>query len=136
MATPFAIKAKEARKLVGAMMKGVRRPKYGNRKVLMDGVEHASKKQGLRWVRLRQDERDGKIRNLRREVPYRLEVNGDLICKYIADHVYEIPLENVGGGWTETVVEDVKSPITRKNRAYRIKVKLMAAIYGIKIREV
>jgi len=114
----------------------VKRSKYGNTKVVMDGVKHASKKQGLRWVVLRQMEREGKIKNLRREVPYRLEVNGKLICKYIADHVYEEPLIRIGGGWTELVVEDVKSEITRKDRVYRIKRKLMAAIHGIDIKEV
>jgi hypothetical protein len=113
-----------------------KRSKYGNTKVVMDGVKHASKKQGLRWVVLRQMEREGRIKNLRREVTYRLEVNGKLICKYIADHVYEEPLKLVGGGWTELVVEDVKSPATRKNRVYRIKRKLMAAIHGIDIKEV
>lgn len=126
--------AKEASEEL-SKISGKRRPKYGNKKVVYDGVEHSSKKQGLRWVVLRQWEREGKIKNLRREVPYRLEVNGFLVCKYVADHVYERPLEKVGGGWTETVVEDVKSLITRKNRAYRIKVKLMKAIHGIEIHE-
>lgn len=111
------------------------RSKYGNKKVVMDGVSHASKKQGLRWVLLRQMEREGKIKNLRREVPYRLEVNGHLICKYVADHVYETFGDQIPGTWWP-VVEDVKSEITRKNRAYRIKRKLMAAIHDIDILEV
>jgi hypothetical protein len=105
-----------------------KRSKYGNKKVVLDGVTHASQKQGLRWVLLRQWERDGKIKDLQREVTYRLEVNGKLVCKYIADHVY----------WNGAakIVEDVKSEITRKNRAYRIKLKLMRAIHGIEIQEV
>lgn len=117
----------------------LKRSKYGNAKTILDGVMHSSKKQGMRWVLLRQWEREGKIRNLRREVPYRLEVNGKLICKYVADHVYETVDHDFCGvnvTMTETVVEDVKSPITRKNRAYRIKVKLMAAIHGITVKEV
>ena len=129
------ITAEEAREEI-SKINGKRRPKYGN-KVVYDGVEHSTKKQGLRWVVLRQWEREGKIKNLRREVPYRLEVNGVLVCKYVADHVYEIfrKLEHIGiSGW-DVVVEDVKSPITRKNRAYRIKVKLMRAIHGIDIQE-
>lgn len=111
-----------------------RRSKYRNiRTRSHDGVEHASRKQSVRWVLLTQQQRLGEIRNLRREVPYRLEVNGQLICKYVADHVYEEPIDEIG--WAE-VVEDVKSDITRKNRAYRIKVKLLKALLGIEIREV
>lgn len=116
-----------------------KRSKFGNKKTVLDGVEHASQKQGLRWVLLRQMERDGKIWNLEREKEYRLEVNGKLVCKYVADHVYEeaVPPKHDGAtGFYRTVVEDVKSPITRKNRAYRIKLKLMRAIHNIDIREV
>ena len=116
-----------------------KRSKYGNKKTVLGGVEHASGKQGMRWILLRQMEREGKIANLRREVPYRLEVNGKLVCKYVADHVYdEIDHDFCGVNVTlkTPVVEDVKSPITRKNRAYRIKLKLMKAVHNIDIREV
>lgn len=123
---PSHMTAAEARKTLGKFFK---RTKYGNKKTkTADGIDHASKKQGVRWVYLRQLEREGKIQNLRREVTYRLEVNGILVCKYIADHVYEQD--------GATIVEDVKSAITRKNRAYRIKLKLMAACHGIAIKEV
>jgi len=110
--------------------------KYKNKKTTTaDGIEHASAKQGMRWVRLCQDQRDGKIRNLEREKTFRLEVNGHLVCKYIADHVYEVFGSELPGLWTK-VVEDVKSPITRKKRDYRIKFKLMQAIHDITIQEV
>ena len=112
-----------------------KRSKFGNVKTTSaDGISHASKKQSMRWVLLRQLEREGKIRNLRREVTYRLEVNGQLICKYIADHVYVVvgyrPFQDV------EVVEDVKSTATSKDRVYRIKCKLMLACHGITIKEV
>jgi hypothetical protein len=38
-----------------------------------------------------------------------------------------------GGG---RVVEDVKSPVTRRLPVYRLKRRLLAALYGIVIREV
>lgn len=117
-----------------------RKPKYGNVEVTTrGGVKHASGKQARRWLELEQAQKCGEIRKLRREVPYRLEVNGRLVCKYIADHVYERAQHDFCGVnvtvWDE-VVEDVKSPITKKNRAYRIKLKLMRAIHGIEIKEV
>lgn len=48
-------------------------------------------------------------------------------CHYVADFVYT---EN-----SKLIVEDVKSPITRKNKEYIIKKKLMLYLHGIKIRE-
>ena len=49
--------------------------------------------------------------------------------KYIADFVYT----DAGG---KTVVEDVKSPATRKKESYVLKRKLMLYIHNIKILEV
>lgn len=132
-----ALEARQMVKLLhGKAKPQAKRSKYGNVKTTTaDGIKHDSKKESLRWVLLRQRERDGEIRNLRRQVTYRFEINGHRICKYVPDFVYEVFGEELPGLWT-TVVEDVKSPITRKNRAYRIKVKLMAAIHGIQVREV
>ena len=54
-------------------------------------------------------------------------MNGQLICKYIADFVYD----DLDAGCE--AVEDSKGFRTRD---YRIKAKLMLACRGIKIREV
>jgi hypothetical protein len=69
-----------------------------------------------------------RIRNLQRQVPYRLEVGGKLVCKYIADFVYE---EYVGAEW-KPVVADAKGYPTPM---YKLKKKLMLACLGIEIRE-
>lgn len=114
---------------VSPTVKVNKRPKYGNRKVTdANGDEHASTKQFRRWQELQLRERAGEIRHLRREVPFALVVSGVLVCTYIADHVFE--------EGAATIVEDVKSPQTRKKPEYRIKLKLMQAIHGIQIREV
>ena len=106
-----------------------KRPKYGNRKVTdAEGNEHASTKQFRRWQVLELRQRAGEIRSLRREVPYALVVNGVLICRYIADHVYE--------EGAATIVEDVKSEATRGIQLYRVKKLLMKACHNIDIREV
>lgn len=102
--------------------------KYGNRKVVADGLKHDSTKEFNRWQVLGQRERAGEIRSLRRQVPYALVINGVLVCQYIADFVYS--------EGEATIVEDVKSPITRTKPEYRIKLKLMQAIHNIQIREV
>jgi len=134
---PEHMTAKEARKVLGKFFvtaKPKKKSKYKNvRTKTDDGISHASKKQGTRWVYLRQMEREGKIRDLRREVKYSLDVNGVHICDYRADHVYEEP--SVNGIWRE-VVEDVKSVFTVKKREYIHKRNLMLACHGIAIREI
>lgn len=102
--------------------------KYGNRKVEVDGITFDSKKEAERYVVLREMEKNGHIRGLKLQEWFRLEVNGQLVCFYVADFVYEM-----NGG---LVVEDVKSEFTRKNPVYRIKKKLMKAVHGIEIQEV
>jgi hypothetical protein len=59
-------------------------------------------------------------------VSYKLEINGILICTYIADLVYWRT------GKPKEIVEDVKGVRTPE---YKIKKKLMKAIYGIDIFE-
>ena len=103
------------------------RGKYGNRKTVVDGITFDSAKEAARWQELSMLERGNAIHDLEYQVKYPLVVNGVKIASYVADFRY----------WQEEtlIVEDVKSEATRKNRAYRIKVKLMAACYGITIRE-
>jgi hypothetical protein len=106
-----------------------KRPKYGNRKVTdAEGNVHDSTKEYRRWCELQLRERAGEITRLRRQVPFAMVVNGILVCQYIADVVYD--------EGQATIVEDCKSPQTRKLAAFAIKRKLMQAIHGIEVREV
>jgi len=102
--------------------------KYRNRRVYVDGQTFDSKKECDRWRYLCMAQQAGEIKDLKRQVKFELNVNGQRICSYIADHTY------VRKG--VCVVEDVKSPATRKNRAYRIKAKLLKAVFGVEIFEV
>ena len=99
---------------------------------MADGIVFPSKLEARRYLILREMERDGLIADLRvsanpehkKQLTWKLEVEGSLICKYIADFSY-----------TErgaTVVEDSKGKVTP---VYRLKAKLMKAIHGITIRE-
>ena len=89
-----------------------------------------SKKESKRAQALRLLERAGEVSHLEEQVTFELipKQEGERAVKYIADFVYHIP-----GG--HTVVEDVKSPITRKNPDYIIKRKLMKFIHGITVLE-
>lgn len=104
--------------------------KYRNKPVSVDGEHFASRKELRRWRELELLQRAGKISQLRRQPRYKLIVAGQLICAYVADADY---LDVESG---VLIVEDVKSPVTRKHPVYRIKKKLMAACHRIEVKEV
>ena len=109
----------------------VRKPsKYHNQKTkTIDGIEHDSKKEALRWMELQMLQRAGEISDLRRQVTFELipKQVGERACNYIADFVY------VDNKTNRTVVEDAKGVRTD---VYKIKKKLMLWRYGIRIKEV
>lgn len=120
--------------------KGVEKPKrskYGNHKVVVDGIMFDSKKEADRWNELKTLQQYGVIRDLNRQVSFELipsqkDENNRVIeraCTYKADFVYT----DVKTG--ERVVEDVKSKAT-KTAVYKIKKKLMLHVHGIRIKEV
>lgn len=115
-------------KIMGSVDKEKKKSKYGNKKVIVDRIEFDSKKEANRYFELKILKLSGEITNLQLQVEYKFEVGGKKIASYFADFVYE---EN-----GKTIVEDVKSSATRKIATYRIKNKLMLALYGIEIKEV
>lgn len=106
--------------------------KYGNRKVIRDGIEFDSIKECQRYCELKLMQRAGVISDLQLQVPFELiptqRIDGKLAEKavnYIADFVYKQD--------GAQVVEDTKG---YKTPEYIIKRKLMLYIHGIRIREV
>lgn len=102
--------------------------KYRNVPTVVDGIRFDSRAESRRWLELKLMEKCGMIRELERQVSYDLPVNGEIVCRYRADFVYRLPSG-------EITVEDIKSPASI-TAAYRIKAKLMKAIWGITISEV
>lgn len=99
--------------------------KYRAKKTTLDGIKFDSKKEADRYWELKILQKQNKIRNLKLQVPYLIAVNNQNICKYIADFVYDDSQGN-------SIVEDVKGVATP---AYKLKKKLMKAVYGINISE-
>jgi hypothetical protein len=101
--------------------------KYGNRKVVFDGITFASKKEYGEYLRLRLFEKSGVIVDLRPHPVYPLVVNDVLIYTYTADFEY----------FEDGVrcVVDVKSVATRKKDTWRIIKKLFRALHGFDITE-
>lgn len=117
--------------------------KYHAKKVNICGIEFDSKKEGMRWLLLKDMERRGEIFGLRRQVPYELlpaiykdEVihlkTKDKVVKklvqravhYVADFVYTRD--------GKEIVEDTKG---LRLPDYVLKKKMMLALKGIEITE-
>lgn len=124
--------------------------KYGNRKVIVDGITFDSKREARRYQELKMLEKCGAISNLQRQVEYELiptqrekstrvytkgrkkgqPIEGKVIEKavtYVADFVY---IDNTTG---KTVVEDAKGFHTKD---YILKRKMCLYLLGIRIQEV
>ena len=111
-------------------MEFIGKQKYRNKPTIVDGIRFDSKKEAARYQELKLLEKSKLLTKLRVHTAWPIEVNGQEVCKYKSDFDYLEPGELV-----ETI-EDVKSPATRKLSTYRLKKKLMFAVYGIEIREI
>lgn len=112
-----------------AALKAPPKRKYGNRPVEIDGILFGSQREARRFAELRLMELAGQIRELKPHPSFPLDVNGYPICRYVGDASYVVAATNV------RVVEDTKSPATRKNPVFRLKAKLFRAIHGFEITE-
>lgn len=102
--------------------KSGKKQKHNNKKLVIDGIKFDSQAEGARWLVLRQQEKIGKIKDLKRQVSFDVVVNGFKICKYTADFVY------MAGG--RQIVEDFKGMIDNR---FKLVYKMVYAALGIKI---
>ena len=103
------------------------RSKYRNKKTVVDGITFDSKREAARYCELKKRLATGAIRDLRLQPPYPFEVRGVKLGKYVGDFLYYDVASQ------RDVLEDVKGI---KTAVYRLKKKLMLALYGIEIVEV
>lgn len=122
--------ARRGREVLAALPEPEPKPtKYRAVKTTIDGIVFDSKAEAYRWVELRWLQQGKQICELERQVPYEIRVAGILIGKWMADFRYKEWID--GDGWT-LVVEDKKGVRTP---TYRLKKKLVEALYGIRIKE-
>lgn len=120
------VPAKPSGVFVADMDTPKKRPKYGNRKVEIDGMKFDSQHEAYVYFgTLLPSWRCGTYKLLARQVPF--DLPGGI--RYIADFV----TVSVDG---HVSVIDAKSEATRKNRTYINKKKQMKAIWGLEIMEV
>ncbi len=126
--------------------------KYRNRKTVVDGITFDSKAESERYCELKLLLRSGKIANLKLQPEYTIQesfttTEGVKIpaIRYRADFSYTVIMKKcmtvdysrnpIHQPMEMLTVEDVKSPVTAKNKDYRMKIKLLAD-KGIFVREV
>jgi hypothetical protein len=108
----------------------VKRSKYRNVKVQVDGYTFDSKHEAQHYQELRLREKSGEIHGLTVQVPFRLfcpckDGTNAAICEYVADFVY---IEKGA-----QIVADTKGHLTA---IYKLKRRWLAEQEGIVIREV
>jgi hypothetical protein len=103
--------------------------KMRNKWVVIDGIKFQSTGEGYYYLELKDRLLRGQIKGFKRQVWFKLEVNGIEITNYVADFV----VENFGGTFE---IIDHKSVFTAKLDVFRMKKALMMACYGILIKEV
>lgn len=101
-----------------------RRCKYNNSKIFYDGIKFDSKKEASRYAELKMLQMSGLIDKLQMQVRFEIcpkRYGNKRARYYVADFVY------LEGG--RKIIEDVKSPITRKNAVYSLKKALVQVHY-------
>jgi len=102
-----------------------RKHKYNAKPTIVDGIRFASKKEANRYQELKILLKAKVIQDLVLQPRFPCHVKDKLICTYVADFKY---IEN-----GQMIIEDVKG---MKTPIYRLKKKLVEALYYIKITEV
>lgn len=103
--------------------------KYHNTKVIYNGIKFDSKKERNRYITLKQLEKVGIIKELELQPKFLLldtiHYKGKTYPKtyYKADFKY---FDNEKGKY---IIEDIKSPITAKDKTYRLKIKMLLTKY-------
>ena len=101
--------------------------KYRAKKRKVDGITFDSIGESKRYGFLKLMEKRGVISDLKVHYKFEIKVEGEKVCSYEADFTYYKHLD-----W---IVEDFKSDATR-TPLYRLKKKLMKAVFRIEIKEV
>jgi len=103
---------------------GASHSKYGAIKTVVDGITFASRKEAKRYTELKLLELAGEISRLELQPRYDITINGVKVCTYVADFRYF--------GKAKQIVEDCKG---FKTPLYRLKSKLVRALYNVEILE-
>lgn len=123
------VTASPASQIVLVAMPDTKPSKYLNKPTWVEGVRFASKAEALKWIELRYAERVGTIKNLKRQVRYRLKIGAIEVTKYVSDFEYDDP----SGRHHVVDVKGYKN--SGAYRTFQIKQRLMKALLNIDVEE-
>lgn len=107
-----------------------KRSKYGAVKTSADGHTFDSKKEANRYLELKLLEKQGLIKQLQLQPKFVLQESFKYKDKTIKQIVYYADFKYYDMKEDQTIVEDVKSEITKKDKVYSIKKKLFLKEYS------
>ena len=93
----------------------------------VDGIIFDSKSEANRFIELKHLVNAGEIRDLVLQPEFKVEIKGVHFCKYTADFGYT----DVKTG--KRIIEDVKSPATAKDPAFRLRKKAAEIYHDISV---
>lgn len=96
--------------------------KYRNNPIIIDGIKFASQREATLFFQYATLQKAGKITQLEPHPIYRIVVNGVKIGRYTPDFQFREPDGRLR-------VIDVKSPQTAKTAAFRLRKRLVEALY-------
>lgn len=108
------------------MAKKPKRSKYGNQKTVVDGITFDSKVEAKYWSHLKLRERVGEVYGIVRQKEFVIELGGKRICALKVDFWFYdqrtrgMRAVDIKGGPTDTQV-------------FRLKAKLVKAMYGVEV---
>lgn len=103
--------------------------KWNNQRCERDGIRFDSQAEMVRYSDLKMLRQAGQIYFLECHPKFTFRINGMKLWTYTADFAYRTQAE-------ELVIEDVKNPANSRERNYLKNVKMMQALYGIRVRTV
>lgn len=124
----FRIAEKARDELLRVQAPGPRSSRHKAKRVEIDGRSFASKAEGSRYLELRRREALGLIRELELQPRFPLVVAGIKCADYVADFSY------LDGGTGELVVEDVKGKGAPLEPIFKLKRRLVEALYPFTVR--
>lgn len=114
----------------------IRYGKYNNKKIIIDGIEFDSKKEGYRYKELKLLQRAGLIKDLKLQTKFELQPSFKRNNKTIRAITYKADFDYLTKD-NRHIIEDVKSKATEKDKVYRIKRKMLQYKYdNIEFKEI
>lgn len=113
-----------------------RRSKFFSKKVVVEGITFDSKKEGEYYLKLKELEKKGTIKDLELQKEYILQDKFKINNKTRRQITYKADFKYISTEDDKLHVVDVKSPYTAKDKVYRLKKKLFEYKYGIELEEI